>query len=171
MQDKEWIDLGPVQAFREGSLTEAAIGRTKIAVSLRDGRFGAVSGTCNHAGGPLGGPPGRRLHRLPLAQLEVPSRARARASRASRTTRCRATRSRSRTGGCWVNLEPATSAAQEAARTAPAGPAGSTRAPARSASRAFRPPRWTRRIRAIRPPRPCSKSPLRHARRTGCETS
>ena len=54
MEDKDWIELGPVQAFRERSLTEAAIGRTKIAVSHQDGQFGVVSGICNHAAGPLG---------------------------------------------------------------------------------------------------------------------
>jgi nitrite reductase/ring-hydroxylating ferredoxin subunit len=54
MEDKEWIDLGPIQAFREGTLTEAAIGRAKIAVSHRNGQFGVVSGICNHAAGPLG---------------------------------------------------------------------------------------------------------------------
>jgi nitrite reductase/ring-hydroxylating ferredoxin subunit len=30
------------------------IGRTKIALTYRDGVFGAISGVCNHVGGPLG---------------------------------------------------------------------------------------------------------------------
>ena len=54
MADGNWQDLGPVEAFQRAALTEASIGRTKIAISWRDGRFGVVSGTCNHVGGPLG---------------------------------------------------------------------------------------------------------------------
>ena len=55
MPDKEeWVDLGPVSQFQKSELTEATLGRSKIAISWRDGRFGAVGDTCNHAGGPLG---------------------------------------------------------------------------------------------------------------------
>ncbi len=49
-----WQDLGPVADFQKQELTEAALGRQKVAVSFRDGKFGIVAGTCNHAGGPLG---------------------------------------------------------------------------------------------------------------------
>src|SRR5258707_8301776 len=54
MADAKWTDLGPVGEFQKAAISEAVIGRTKIAISWRDGTFGAVSGTCNHAGGPLG---------------------------------------------------------------------------------------------------------------------
>ena len=55
MGDKAlWRDLGPAEEFREAGLSEATLGRVKVAVSWRDGRFGVVAGTCNHAGGPLG---------------------------------------------------------------------------------------------------------------------
>ena len=50
----QWQDLGAAQDFRKAELTEATLGQQKIAVSFRDGKFGVVSGTCNHAGGPLG---------------------------------------------------------------------------------------------------------------------
>ena len=50
----QWQDLGATQDFQKSDLTEATLGRQKIAVSFRDGKFGVVSGTCNHAGGPLG---------------------------------------------------------------------------------------------------------------------
>ncbi|MGH6820529.1 MAG: Rieske (2Fe-2S) protein, partial [Methylocella sp.] len=50
----QWQDLGAAQDFRKTELTEATLGRQKIAVSFLDGKFGVVSGTCNHAGGPLG---------------------------------------------------------------------------------------------------------------------
>lgn len=52
--DIEWVDLGPVEQFPEGSVTEARIGDRLVAVSFRRGRFGAISGVCNHVGGPLG---------------------------------------------------------------------------------------------------------------------
>jgi multimeric flavodoxin WrbA/nitrite reductase/ring-hydroxylating ferredoxin subunit len=49
-----WTDLGPVEELRNVPLRQVVVGRTQIALSCRDGRFGAVSGVCNHAGGPLG---------------------------------------------------------------------------------------------------------------------
>ncbi len=54
MGDDGWHDLGPVEALREAPLRMVRVGRTKIALSYRDGAFGAVSGVCNHAAGPLG---------------------------------------------------------------------------------------------------------------------
>jgi len=54
MAQANWLDLGPLEEFQKTEITEAAIGRTKIAISWRSGTFGVVSGTCNHAGGPLG---------------------------------------------------------------------------------------------------------------------
>lgn len=54
MEDPRWHDLGPVEELAKQPLRQIVIGRTKIALSYRDGRFGAVSGACNHVGGPLG---------------------------------------------------------------------------------------------------------------------
>lgn len=48
-----WIDLGPVENFMKHPLTRAKIGTTKLVVSHVNGEFGILSGTCNHAGGPL----------------------------------------------------------------------------------------------------------------------
>ena len=53
-QDPSWIDLGPVDELRKSTLREVIAGRLKIALSYRDGEFGAVSNVCNHVGGPLG---------------------------------------------------------------------------------------------------------------------
>jgi nitrite reductase/ring-hydroxylating ferredoxin subunit/multimeric flavodoxin WrbA len=53
-EKERWEDAGPVERFRGAVLTEVTLGRTKIAITCRDGKFGAISGTCNHAGGPLG---------------------------------------------------------------------------------------------------------------------
>ncbi|MEZ5498037.1 MAG: NAD(P)H-dependent oxidoreductase [Steroidobacteraceae bacterium] len=51
---EEWIDLGPVETLRTQELQTVAVGASRVALSYRDGRFGAVSNTCNHVGGPLG---------------------------------------------------------------------------------------------------------------------
>src|SRR5690349_13990452 len=50
----EWHDLGEAEPLKSSSLRQLSIGRTKIALSYVNGRFGAVSGVCNHVGGPLG---------------------------------------------------------------------------------------------------------------------
>jgi nitrite reductase/ring-hydroxylating ferredoxin subunit len=54
MSDARWIDLGPVEDLKHRPLTTLTVGRTKIALSYADGRFGAISAVCNHVGGPLG---------------------------------------------------------------------------------------------------------------------
>ncbi len=54
MTPNEWQDLGPVEDFQKTPVTEAQAGRHKVAISFKDGEFGAVSNVCNHAGGPLG---------------------------------------------------------------------------------------------------------------------
>jgi len=54
MSEPNWHDLGPIAELRQRPLAQLTVGRTKVALSFRDGAFGAVSGVCNHAGGPLG---------------------------------------------------------------------------------------------------------------------
>ena len=54
MADDRWHDLGPIEELRKQPLRQVSIGRTKIALTCRDGVFGAISGACNHVGGPLG---------------------------------------------------------------------------------------------------------------------
>jgi multimeric flavodoxin WrbA/nitrite reductase/ring-hydroxylating ferredoxin subunit len=54
MPDPAWHDLGPVEDLERKPLQQVTMGRTAIALSYRDGVFGAVSGVCNHAAGPLG---------------------------------------------------------------------------------------------------------------------
>lgn len=54
MDKNLWQDLGAVEDFMQKPLTEVNAGRTKIAISYHNETFGAVSGVCNHAGGPLG---------------------------------------------------------------------------------------------------------------------
>lgn len=50
----EWFDLGESETLRSTPLRQITIGRTRIALSYHNGQFGAVSGVCNHVGGPLG---------------------------------------------------------------------------------------------------------------------
>ena len=54
MDSSEWRDLGLVEGFLKKPVNEVDLGRVKIAVSVRDGKVGVVSGVCNHVGGPLG---------------------------------------------------------------------------------------------------------------------
>ena len=70
--NQNWQRLGSVEDLKGRNLQQLEVGHTVIALSYRNGEFGAVSGRCNHAGGPLGHTQGR-LYRLPLAQLDVSS--------------------------------------------------------------------------------------------------
>lgn len=54
MAQGKWQDLGGIENFKKQPLTEAFVGKKKVAVSYKDGKFGVVLGTCLHAGGPLG---------------------------------------------------------------------------------------------------------------------
>ncbi|HEV8195354.1 MAG TPA: Rieske 2Fe-2S domain-containing protein [Gemmatimonadales bacterium] len=54
MSDPVWHDLGAVDELTSPPLRQVQVGRTRIALSYANGSFGAISGTCNHAGGPLG---------------------------------------------------------------------------------------------------------------------
>jgi multimeric flavodoxin WrbA/nitrite reductase/ring-hydroxylating ferredoxin subunit len=54
MPDPRWTRIGTVEALRQRPLQQVEVGRTRIALSYVDGAFGAVSGACNHVGGPLG---------------------------------------------------------------------------------------------------------------------
>ncbi len=54
MPETKWHDLGPVETLNRVPLQQINIEHTKIALSFSNGKFGAVSGVCNHAGGPLG---------------------------------------------------------------------------------------------------------------------
>ncbi|MEZ5314218.1 MAG: NAD(P)H-dependent oxidoreductase [Thermoanaerobaculia bacterium] len=49
-----WVDLGPAERFRSAPVQAVTVERTKLAITWKDGKFGAISGVCNHVGGPLG---------------------------------------------------------------------------------------------------------------------
>lgn len=50
----DWQDLGEVGLLQGQALQQISVGRTKLALSYVNGEFGAISGVCNHVGGPLG---------------------------------------------------------------------------------------------------------------------
>ncbi len=54
MSEMTWHDLGPIENFNKTPLQEVQIGKKKFAISCKDEIFGAISGVCNHVGGPLG---------------------------------------------------------------------------------------------------------------------
>jgi multimeric flavodoxin WrbA/nitrite reductase/ring-hydroxylating ferredoxin subunit len=49
-----WHDIGAVDELKQTPLRQVTAGKLKIALSFQHGAFGAVSGVCNHAAGPLG---------------------------------------------------------------------------------------------------------------------
>lgn len=53
-EQNPWLDVGPVATFDTRALTEVSLGKIRLAVSHRDGVFGAISNVCNHVGAPLG---------------------------------------------------------------------------------------------------------------------
>jgi nitrite reductase/ring-hydroxylating ferredoxin subunit/multimeric flavodoxin WrbA len=50
----DWIDVGNAEQLSQRGLQQVVARRTRIALTYRDGRFFAISGACNHVGGPLG---------------------------------------------------------------------------------------------------------------------
>lgn len=54
MSDDTWTDVGAADELAARPVQEVALGRTKVALTYKDGAFGAISGVCNHVGGPLG---------------------------------------------------------------------------------------------------------------------
>ena len=54
MDQDEWLDVGSAPALAMRPLQQVMVGRAKIALVFKDGTFSAISGVCNHVGGPLG---------------------------------------------------------------------------------------------------------------------
>ena len=53
-EHEHWIDVGATEEFAAPTPKRIAAMRHDLAISFKDGVFGAVSNTCNHVGGPLG---------------------------------------------------------------------------------------------------------------------
>ncbi len=54
MAEDRWIDVGAEPELATRAVQPVSLGSTRIALTHKDGRFGAISGVCNHVGGPLG---------------------------------------------------------------------------------------------------------------------
>ena len=52
--DDNWVDIGSAEEFSTTPLKRVTAMNRELAVSFKDGKFGVVSNTCNHVGGPLG---------------------------------------------------------------------------------------------------------------------
>jgi nitrite reductase/ring-hydroxylating ferredoxin subunit/multimeric flavodoxin WrbA len=52
--DDGWIDVGAAAELAGTALRRVAVENSELAISWRDGTFGAVANACNHTGGPLG---------------------------------------------------------------------------------------------------------------------
>jgi multimeric flavodoxin WrbA/nitrite reductase/ring-hydroxylating ferredoxin subunit len=51
---EQWHDLGDAAELARTPLQQVTVHGTRMALSCVDGVFGAIAGSCNHAGGPLG---------------------------------------------------------------------------------------------------------------------
>ena len=54
MTSDKWVDVGASAELAAKPVQEVRVGTKRIALTHRDGKFGAISGVCNHVGGPLG---------------------------------------------------------------------------------------------------------------------
>jgi len=54
MPEPQWTDVGSVEALKQYQLQEIVSGKIRIALTYMNGKFSAISGVCNHVGGPLG---------------------------------------------------------------------------------------------------------------------
>jgi nitrite reductase/ring-hydroxylating ferredoxin subunit/multimeric flavodoxin WrbA len=53
-REQNWIDVGAADELATTPLRRVNAAGRPLAISFRDGRFGAVANACNHVGGPLG---------------------------------------------------------------------------------------------------------------------
>ena len=54
MPESQWTDVGSVEELKHKPLQEIVSGKTRIALTYKNGTFSAISSVCNHVGGPLG---------------------------------------------------------------------------------------------------------------------
>ena len=52
--NENWVDIGAADELARTPLRSAKADTTDIALSFREGTWGALSNACNHVGGPLG---------------------------------------------------------------------------------------------------------------------
>jgi len=49
-----WVDIGSTEELAQTPLRRVTAKDVDLAISIKDGKFGAISNSCNHVGGPLG---------------------------------------------------------------------------------------------------------------------
>ncbi len=54
MAAEDWVELGSAEALSRRELQQVTARKTQLALCYRQGQFTALSGVCNHVGGPLG---------------------------------------------------------------------------------------------------------------------
>jgi nitrite reductase/ring-hydroxylating ferredoxin subunit len=52
--EQNWVDVGAADVLARSPLKRVTAAGRPLAISFRDGQFGAVANACNHVGGPLG---------------------------------------------------------------------------------------------------------------------
>ena len=52
--DENWVDVGHTEELSKTPLKRITVMNVELAISYRNGKFGAISNVCNHVGGPLG---------------------------------------------------------------------------------------------------------------------
>src|SRR6185503_19020764 len=53
-REPDWTDVGAAEELSQHSCRPIKAKNTTVAISFKDGVFGAISHACNHVGGPLG---------------------------------------------------------------------------------------------------------------------
>ena len=53
-RDPDWIDAGAAAELSKQLMQPIKLKNANVALSFKDGKFGAISNVCNHVGGPLG---------------------------------------------------------------------------------------------------------------------
>ena len=48
-----WTNLGQIEILKKTVIQKIVIDEINILLTFQDGKFGAISSVCNHAGGPL----------------------------------------------------------------------------------------------------------------------
>jgi multimeric flavodoxin WrbA/nitrite reductase/ring-hydroxylating ferredoxin subunit len=54
METDSWVDVGAAEELSRRPVQQVRAGGARLALVFKDGTFSAISGVCNHAGGPLG---------------------------------------------------------------------------------------------------------------------
>lgn len=54
MSEDVWVNVGLADELKHLAVQQVMLGSTRVALTYQDGQFGAINGSCNHVGGPLG---------------------------------------------------------------------------------------------------------------------